>query len=150
MVIEEIRKYNKQLIAKYPWLLPRNRWTGEVIEDYDYSYTELDDMPDELRKEMYLCAKEIQQELNIMEPYQAADFRIVQIKEKYGSLRFYTNWVTDAINNVIYKYEKLSEHTCISCGAPATKISIGWISPWCDKCAEKLHAKFVKIAEKNT
>jgi len=108
-------------------------------------------MPDGWRKAFgeQMC-EEIQQELNMMEPYQAADFRIVQIKEKYGSLRFYTNWVTDAINNVIYKYEKLSEHTCISCGAPATKMSTDWISPWCDKCAEKLHANFVKIAEKNT
>lgn len=85
MVIEEIRKYNKQLIAKYPWLLPRNRWTGEVVEDYDYSYTELDDMPDGWRAAFgeQMC-EEIQQALNMMEPYQAADFRIVQIKEKYG------------------------------------------------------------------
>ena len=151
MVIEEIRKYNKQLIAKYPWLLPRNRWTGEVIEDYDYSYTELDDMPDGWRAAFgeQMC-EEIQQELNMMEPYQAADFRIVQIKEKYGMLCYYTNWTTKEIDAIINKYEKLSEHTCISCGAPATKISIGWISPWCDKCAEKLHAKFVKIAKKNT
>ena len=94
--------------------------------------------------------EEIQRELNMMEPYQAADFRIVQIKEKYGMLCYYTNWTTKEIDAIIDKYKKLSERTCISCGAPATKISIGWISPWCDKCAEKLHAKFVKIAEKNT
>ena len=30
--------------------MPRNRWTGEVPEDYDYSYTELDSMPDGWRK----------------------------------------------------------------------------------------------------
>ena len=37
---------NKELIKRYPFLLPRNRWTGEVAEDYDYHYTELDGMPD--------------------------------------------------------------------------------------------------------
>ena len=152
MTTEENREYNKQLIAKYPWLLPHNKWTGEIIEDYDYSYTELDDMPNGWRAAFgeQMC-EEIQQELNMMEPYQRENFHVLQIKEKYGSLRFYTNWVTDAINDVIYKYEKLSEHTCISCGAPATKISTGWISPWCDKCASTIsYEKFIKIAEKNT
>lgn len=146
MVIEEIRKYNKQLIAKYPWLLPRNRWTGEVVEDYDYSYTELDDMPDGWYAAFgeQMC-EEIQQALNMMEPDVAATFRIMQIKEKWGRLTFYTNWVTDAINNIIHKYEKLSEHTCILCGAPATKISTGWISPWCDECASKIQEKFVPL-----
>lgn len=44
------KEYNKQLVEKYPFLLPRNRWTGKVQEDYDYSYTELDGMPDGWRK----------------------------------------------------------------------------------------------------
>lgn len=151
MVIEEIRKYNKQLIAKYPWLLPRNRWTGEVVEDYDYSYTELDDMPDGWRAAFgeQMC-EEIQQALNMMESDIADTFRIMQIKEKYGSLCFYTNWLTDQIREIIYKYEKLSAHICISCGAPATKMSTGWISPYCDKCAEKIHDNFVEISQKNT
>ena len=30
---------NKELIKKYPFLLPRNVWTDKVPEDYDYSYT---------------------------------------------------------------------------------------------------------------
>ncbi len=151
MVIEEIREYNKQLIAKYPWLLPRNRWTGEVVDDYDYSYTELDDMPDGWRAAFgeQMC-EELQQALNMMEPDIANTFRIMQIKEKYGSLCFYTNWLTDQIREIIYKYEKLSAHICISCGAPATKMSTGWISPWCDKCAEKIHDNFVEISQKNT
>ena len=29
---------NKELIERYPFLLPRNRWTGEIPEDYDYDY----------------------------------------------------------------------------------------------------------------
>ena len=44
------KEYNKQLVEKYPFLLPRNRWTGNVPADYDYSYTELDAMPDGWRK----------------------------------------------------------------------------------------------------
>lgn len=142
---------NKELVTKYPWLLPRNRFTDEVPDNYDYSYTELDDMPDGWRiafgEEM---CEEIQQALNMMEPDVAATFRIMQIKEKYGMLHFYTNWVTDQINEIIYKYDKISATTCVRCGAPATKLSTGWICPWCDSCAEKIHENFVNIKQKNT
>lgn len=143
MTHEEIIEYNKQLIAKYPWLLPYNRFTGEAPDDYDYTYTELDNMPDGWRKAFgeKMC-KEIQQALNMMEKDVADTFRIVQIKEKYGSLRFYTNWLTDQIREIIYRYEKLSEHTCISCGAPATKVALGWTYPWCDECASKMDGQF--------
>lgn len=41
-----IRIANKKLIKEYPFLLPRNRWTGEVCSDYNYEYTELDAMPE--------------------------------------------------------------------------------------------------------
>lgn len=37
---------NKELVEEFPFLLPRNRFTGEVPKDYDYSYTELDAMPE--------------------------------------------------------------------------------------------------------
>ena len=41
------KESNQKLIERFPFLMPRNRWTGEVPEDYDYSYTELDSMPGE-------------------------------------------------------------------------------------------------------
>ena len=139
---------NKELIEKYPWLLPRNRWTGEVIKDYDYSFTELDDMPDGWRIAFgeQFCA-DIQHELDKLKPETAADFRIIQTKEKFGQLRFYTNWVTESLDEVIRRYENLSERTCIKCGAPATKITTGWISPFCDKCAEVYHENVIDINE---
>lgn len=34
MTQEEI----KQLVERYPYLLPRNVWTDKVPEDYDYTY----------------------------------------------------------------------------------------------------------------
>lgn len=135
MVIEEIRKYNKQLIAKYPWLLPRNVWTDEIVKDYDYSYTLLDDMPDGWRAAFgeQMC-EEIQQVLNKFSSEVAEKFRITQIKEKFGGLRFYTNWSTVEIDKIIDKYENISYSTCIRCGSPAKWITKGWISPFCDNC----------------
>ena len=46
MSSEEIIEKNKALVDDFPFLLPRNRWTGKVPDDYDYSYTELDAMPE--------------------------------------------------------------------------------------------------------
>ena len=30
------KESNQKLIERFPFLMPRNRWTGEVPEDYDY------------------------------------------------------------------------------------------------------------------
>lgn len=68
-------------------------------------------------------------------------FRILQIKEKYGRLEVYCIGYNNEINKVISKYSKLSEKTCIRCGKPATWISKGWISPYCDDCVpDKINA----------
>lgn len=131
---------NEELLKKYPWLLPRNRWTDEPIKDYDYSWTELDAMPDGWRNAFgeQMC-EEIQQ---VLEKANYVDkYRILQIKEKWGFLHWYHGGVPkeicDELATIIRKYEKISERTCFICGKPATKISMGWICPWCDDCAEK-------------
>lgn len=59
-----------------------------MSEDYDYSYTMLDDMPDGWRKAFgeELC-EAIREELikvGLLDQY-----RIIQIKEKYGELVWY-------------------------------------------------------------
>lgn len=128
------KEYNKQLVEKYPFLLPRNRWTGKVPADYDYSYTELDAMPDGWRKAFGepMC-EEIKQELE--EKGSLHQYRISQIKEKYGELCWYDfGCTTKILREIIPKYEKLSTRTCIKCGKPATRITLGWISPYCDDC----------------
>ena len=139
---------NKELIEKYPWLLPRNRWTDKEIEDYDYSWTELDAMPEGWREAFgeQMC-EEIQK---VLEKANYVDkYRILQIKEKCGYLHWYSGGIPIEIKDeyqvIIKKYEKLSERTCLRCGAPATLVSTGWISPWCDKCAEKIHDHFEPI-----
>ena len=62
MTIEE----NRTLIEEMPFLLPRNRWTGEVSPDYDYSYTELDmaEVPGSWKQHLLPLAREIKAELD--------------------------------------------------------------------------------------
>ena len=152
MTKEEIRQRNKELCEKYPFLIPSNRWSGmriteaseggfwpgtpEAIPEFDYEHTELDDMPEGWR---IAFGTEICDEIKeVLEAEGAMDkYRITQIKEKYGQLRWYSNYSSPAYHAIIEKYTKLSEKTCIECGKPATRITTWWISPYCDDCVPK-------------
>jgi hypothetical protein len=63
---------------------------------------------------------------------------IVQLKEKFGSMRFYTNHSDDLISGMIWLAEHYSWNICEKCGSTNdithTK---GWIKTLCKKCAEK-------------
>ena len=138
MSSEEVIAKNKALVDEFPFLLPRNRWTGKVPDDYDYSYTELDAMPEGWRTAfgLQMCKelKEILVGAGALETY-----RIMDIKEKYGSVHWYDNgYPASADKQYIAwqsKYVELSLNTCIICGKKATKMSVGYISPFCDQCA---------------
>lgn len=58
----------------------------------------------------------------------------VYLKEKWGSLTGHVFPANDTVEAVLDKYEKVSRRTCAGCGAPATRVSMGWIEPWCDDC----------------
>ena len=62
----------------------------------------------------------------------------VQVKEKFGALRFYVQAGSDAIFDLIDKAEDESSRTCEMCGEPGELRGVGWVSTMCDKCwAEK-------------
>ena len=100
------------------------------------TFTELDSMPIGWRKAfgIQMC-KEIKAELKKIKHLKK--YRIMQIKEKYGSLRWYDSGNNIEIQNIIDKYEEISARTCIDCGKPAKYISKGWISPYCENCIDK-------------
>lgn len=61
-------------------------------------------------------------------------YRILQIKDKWAELRWYDGNSTEAVHDIIYKYEGISRTICIGCGKPAKWYSKGWINPYCDDC----------------
>ena len=154
---------NRELIEKYPWLTPTNRWSGKKITDcagsngeegywpddptkhpeYNYEFTELDDMPKGWRRAFgeEMC-EELNQELLTWNEEDRKEFHITQIKEKYGELRFYVNYGSKALYDIIDKYTTLSRGICINCGKTARWISRGWISPYCDDCAREFFEHF--------
>ena len=99
------------------------------------SYTELDTMEPGWRKAfgIQMC-KEIKQELK--KHRFLHKYRIFQIKEKWGYLHWYDSGhpKDSKIYDIVRKYEQISAKTCGVCGKPATKISKGWIYPYCDDC----------------
>lgn len=61
-----------------------------------------------------------------------------QVKEKFGSLRFYYRGGDEFISGVTCFAEALSETTCEFCGSPATIINMkSWYNCICEKCKEK-------------
>ena len=136
---------NAELVAKYPFLLPLD-YQGKVPKDYDFTFTEVDMVP----KGWHSIVRALSEEIRFylvnkgISPY---SFHIDQLKEKFGAIRLYYSlhcddkYADEGIDEIIEKYEELSEHTCCECGKEATLMSRGWICPYCKDCAEDLKKK---------
>ena len=128
---------NRRLIKKYPWLLPRNCWTDQVPDDYDYSYTAWGSSEgwDKAFGKMFM------EELGeaIAEAGLKDRYRILQMKSKYGGIRLYDNGATDEIHRIINKYSYISENICECCGRPDVPMvnDYGWWTPECYHCYRK-------------
>lgn len=57
-----------------------------------------------------------------------------QIKEKYGTLRFYTTNSSDLIEDIIAYAEHRSAYICEVCGKDGELNDSGWLSVRCEEC----------------
>jgi hypothetical protein len=55
-----------------------------------------------------------------------------QVKEKFGTLRFYYRGGDDVIDGMVRMAESWSAVACEECGAPGTQNSRGWIKTLCE------------------
>jgi len=62
-----------------------------------------------------------------------------QVKEKYGTLRFYVDNATDEHHKIIDHYEHLSAKTCEVCGAEGKIRTGGWIRTLCEQHNQSRH-----------
>jgi len=69
-------------------------------------------------------------------------FKVVQVKEKFGDLRFYVEGGEGTFDGVIALAEMVSARTCIQCGAPARSMLLpsGWPRTLCPEHAEEVGA----------
>lgn len=60
----------------------------------------------------------------------------MQVKEKFGTLRFYYSGGDDIVSGIVRMADSMSEVMCEECGAPGVTRSGGWIRTLCDTHAE--------------
>jgi hypothetical protein len=62
---------------------------------------------------------------------------VSQVKEKYGTLRFYYSGGDDTIDGMVSMAESISGVTCEQCGNPGTQNEGGWITTLCETHREE-------------
>jgi len=118
----------KSLKERFPFLIPRSVWNNQYIEDSIF----LDNLPKGWHKLFLQMCEDIREPLikhNFLN-----EMRIIQLKEKYGEIRCYVNGVPKEVETIIENYSFISSQVCCHCGKPATKLSRGWICPYCNEC----------------
>ena len=74
-----------------------------------------------------------------------------QVKEKFGMLRVYMSWETQAIEDAIVRAEDESERTCEMCGGCGEHVyeDVGGGSTWelvrCEECLKQWREERAKL-----
>jgi len=58
---------------------------------------------------------------------------IIQVKEKFGTLRFYVDGGTSEMHNYIEFAEAMTSRICEECGSPGKSRNDGWVKVLCDR-----------------
>jgi hypothetical protein len=145
----------KEWIEKYPFLRIKDNsvypWLSTSKDSYEDCWM-VDDLPDGW---IDAFGEQMCDELADVLGEYADRWITLQVKEKFGSIRWYyyfnadglpeevekINQVEQLVSNIIDKYEEISYHTCAYCGAPATRKTTGWILPVCDVCFNEQYKK---------
>ena len=137
---------NKKLIERYPWIRPVG-WHFERLKTY--SYTMYDDIPVGWKRAFGKIMLEEYRDVLIRHKY-LDKFQWIQVKEKYGTLRLYSNAAPEEVLELESKYDYISGYICISCGRiNVPVITQGWIEPLCETCYNKRIALEKRWYEKN-
>lgn len=112
------------MCVRFPFLRPKVGYFGQ--------YCWYRSIPTGWRKAfgIQLC-KEIK---SALKRHNCNNFVITDVKEKFGTLNIYSYGTPKEVNDILFKYEYISGHTCIVCGRIATKRSTGYILPYCNAC----------------
>ncbi len=114
----------EKLFQDFPLLYDRNCEMRFGFECDDGWY----DLIRELSEKLYPLIK--QKKPNVFEYVCTAS----QVKEKYGTLRFYMNCCTTTMSEIIDEYEEMSSTICEVCGAEG---SIDYNQKWLKSTCEE-------------
>ena len=147
------KELDEQLVKKYP-LIFKNRY-GDVKETLmcwgfecgNGWYQILDSLCANIQHHIDWKEKQRQwtitfnskaalEEMNEV-PDAIAQVVAVQVKEKFGGLRFYYDGGDDQISGMVRMAESWAANTCETCGAPGKSRNGGWIKTLCDNHEEE-------------
>jgi hypothetical protein len=67
---------------------------------------------------------------------------VMQVKEKFGGLRFYYDGGDEAVAGMVRMAEAWADHSCEECGAPGTSGGKGWIRTLCPAHRAEADARY--------
>ncbi len=74
---------------------------------------------------------------------------VEQVKEKFGTLRFYYQGGDEYIQGVVALAEHMTGSICEECGAPGTRGGSGWISTLCETHRSEREQKRAEYMKEN-
>ena len=133
VLLTQEQQRNKELVERYPYLLPRNVFTDKLPDDYNYAYINgIGEIPPGWEMLFLQLCEDIRQPL--IDAGQLEKFRFTQIKEKYNRLECYNYGAPEKVHDIIDKYSVMAGYICTNCGKPATFETNGYIASYCDDC----------------
>jgi hypothetical protein len=73
--------------------------------------------------------------------------KVVQVKEKFGGLRFYYDGGDETISGMVRMAEVWADASCEKCGKPGVRRGGGWIRTLCDEHEAEHQAEQKRYAE---
>ena len=119
------QKNEEYLFERYPVLYQGHRWPIT---------TNLLPFGIETGNGWFRLIDQLSSDITELDKREGSQTIAVQVKEKFGGLRFYIEGGTDAVMEAIDKAEEESLKTCELCGEPGSLRGVGWVSTMCDKC----------------
>ena len=133
----------KKLYEKYPNIfvqkdLPMSQtnmcWGLDIGDGW---YNIIDGLCDQIESHLnYIKRQNKYRKEDGREEIEFVQVEATQVKEKFGTLRFYINYSDDFIDGLISMAEMISSTTCESCGNIGKQNNDGWIRTLCDPCRE--------------
>jgi len=124
------KELEQKLVERYPTLF--KEYGGDMRRTYMAWGCECGDGWFDILDEM--CEK-------LSDPKFRDSVVLAQVKEKFGTLRVYTEVVPEEIFDEVYeitdKAKIKSESTCEVCGKPGILRGQGWLRTLCGECNEK-------------
>jgi hypothetical protein len=145
------QELDKLLCERYPkMMVNRNKNMQETcmcwgFECGDGWFNILDQLMGEIQHHIDWNNKNFEKEY--AQYKQVPQVTLDQVKEKFGTLRFYYQGGDDIIDGMVRMAESMSGVTCEECGNPGKSRGGGWIHTYCEPCEEAREAARKKADE---